>query len=405
MHNVAVPINPDITINAIVRSADNNASILIPLIGQAIYCLSGNQWVEWSSPNKSSDWVRISNAGFGPSDIQYVYHRADVKDEFVFLNHQGRETGSLHLSTVPGIHRLNWIGLVDGNYRFVFSDPSSHTQIEMSRNPWRDLRYLLIPALFAGFFAFISLIRVIQARQIAHKEATRKEILQLQLKSVRNQLDPHFTFNALNALSSLSHAGDQRGVDHFISHFSRLLRSHLNTSDQVLIPLREEIEFVVNFAELQRIRFDNFFRLELDIDTEVNLNREIPKMLIQTHVENAIKHGLRPLFEKMKASRNVVSNTGSTEPPAGDPDGQGRVWIHILDTGNNLKILVEDNGCGLGNSTTSSLESTGTGLRSVDRIISSVKDLYRMDIRQTFEKRCEAADGNCGTRVIIEIRN
>lgn len=350
--------------------------------------------------------VPIFNPQSGIVDIQYIFRVQGRTDHFVFVNEIGKAVGNVVVEGTPGPYQICWAGLNDGEYRFVLSNCEADYTYSVGKNPWLYLRFLIMIVLIFGFYGFISLIRLIQAKQIARNESMRKEILELQLKSVRNQLDPHFTFNALNALSSLSLESDHKGVDLFIGYFSRLLRTHLNTSDQVIVPLRQEIEFVVNFAELQRIRFDNFFRLELEADPLVNMNRKIPKMLIQTHVENSIKHGMRPEFERLKAEQdhNEENPPKKYRRKRKPTDGYGRVWIKIMEKGDELSIIIEDNGCGRGNSMVPLSESTGTGLKAMDRIIASVRELYRMEIRQEFEDLKNEGGKSNGTRVRIGIR-
>jgi hypothetical protein len=388
----------------ITYSANKSKTIISDPSLRDIYSIDGDQLKKWKGRYHASEWLKIKNSSSNDFDVQFAYRDARHDDQIVFLNMDGKVLSKFNHQIETAPLEIVYAGEDGMVKRFVLMDSAKFYFFIQYLNPWRYLRFVLLLGLCGGIYAFITGIRMVQARQIARREATRKEILQLQLKSVRSQLDPHFTFNALNALSSLSMEGNHQGVDHFIGHFSRLLRTHLNTFDQVMVPLREEIEFVVSFTELQRIRFDNFFRLELEIDTDVNLNRDIPKMLIQTHVENAIKHGLRPLFEKMKAGTpDDPAVTPVRNTSADTPDGKGRVWVRIRETGTSMQIVIEDNGCGSGNSTISAFESTGTGLKAIDRIISSVRELYRMDIRQTIENSSQVANGNSGTRIIIEI--
>jgi hypothetical protein len=320
----------------------------------------------------------IHHAAAGWNGFDYCFFQKVIPLEVHFFNRSGRSQASVQLPETANIKYVNWAGGNSEFKRLLISSPDREFIFRVSKNPLRYWQYLILLALILAFYGFIILIRLIQFRQIAGREATRKEILELQLKSVRNQLDPHFTFNALTSLSALSKIGDHEGVDRFISHFSRLLRTHMSTSDQVLVPLRDEIEFVVNYVELQKIRFEGAFDFDLIIPSDINLNFQVPKMLIQTHVENAIKHGL---------TTSIV---------------HGQIRVALAGDDHEFSITVEDNGVGRGHSPVSAFDSTGRGMKTLERIIASVRQLYGMEIHQEIEDITR--DGlPAGTRVRILI--
>jgi len=323
--------------------------------------------------------VPILNYQAGMRQIEYAFHMEGRKEYILFLDRNGKRLGQLDVESGEYLYRICWTGSENGRPQFLLSGQKFDSWVSVTRNTLRYWQYLFLLLLIAGFYIFILAIRSIQARQFARQESLRKEVLELQLKAVRNQLDPHFIFNALNTLSGLSLTGDKKGVDHFIRHFSQLLRTHLQTSDKILVPLKEEVEFLVNYVELQRIRFENAFRLQLDISSEVDQGRAIPKMMIQTHVENAIKHGLK--------------------------EGEGRILVWIRGKKNSLIIVIEDNGVGRGNSRVPAFESTGKGLIALEKIRESVKELYGIRVHQEIVDLFNADGKPAGTRVIVTIEN
>jgi hypothetical protein len=345
----------------------------------------------------SAGLVRMENSGLGLEDFHYCVMNRAIPNQLVFYNAKGLRLVTMNLSVPATFVKLCWVGATDQGARLQVQTEIQQMMLLVSKNPWQYVQYLILLGCIGVFFGFISLIRFIQSKQIAQNEKTRNEILELQLRSVKNQLDPHFTFNALNSLAALSMKGDSDGVDQFIGYFSHLLRSHFNSSDRVLVTLNDEIEFIVNYAELQRIRFDQSFRLELDIGQNVNLDRKIPKMLIQTHIENSIIHGLRP--------RTLLpdANAKPVPPIEGVPQGSGIVRLTIREDEEYVRITVEDNGVGRGQSTVSSFEIAGKGLRALDKIIESVKQLYGMEITQEVEDLFSGDGKPAGTRVRILI--
>lgn len=352
-----------------------------------IYFISDDLFSGIKLPVFIKNQVQMFNYPFGIPEIEYAFLIEGEQESILFLNKSGKKLGTIKLKSSDLYYRICWTGLADGLHQFLLSGQKAESWISVRPNPWQYWQYLILLAMVGGFFGFITFIRFIQSQQLARQEALRREVLELQMKAVRNQLDPHFTFNALNTLSGLSLIGDKQGVDHFISHFSQLLRTHLHTSDKILVPLKEEIEFVVNYVELQRIRFENAFHLELDISKEIDLGRLIPKMMIQTYVENAIKHG----FSGMKTRKSDTQ--------------RGKLLVQVRENGKSMVIIIEDNGVGRGKSEVPNYESTGKGILSIEKIRESVRMLYGIRIRQEIVDLFDGNGNPAGTRVLLTIED
>jgi signal transduction histidine kinase len=154
------------------------------------------------------------------------------------------------------------------------------------------------------------------------RERTERLSTQAQLRSLRLQIDPHFLFNALNAISSEVEA-DPVSARNMIEHLGNLLRLTLDTNDRQLVPLFEELSFLDHYLAIQRIRFGDRLRFEQVIDEDVR-HVLVPSMTIQPLVENSIRHGL-----SQRARGGLVR-------VAANRSG-----------GEHLRITVEDDGVGL----------------------------------------------------------
>ncbi len=121
----------------------------------------------------------------------------------------------------------------------------------------------------------------------------------LALKSLRTQMNPHFIFNALNSVNNYIAKNDERNANRFLSEFSTLMRTVLENSEEDFIPLSKELELLQLYVKLEHSRFPEKFDYELNIDEKVDIQYfEIPPMLLQPYIENAIWHGLRYKEEK-----------------------------------------------------------------------------------------------------------
>jgi len=126
--------------------------------------------------------------------------------------------------------------------------------------------------------------------QLAEAE---KRIGELKLMSLRSAMNPHFIFNALNSIQFFITTNDSEQAIQYLSTFSRLIRGILNASAQKRTRLAEELDLLRHYVDLEQVRFEDKFVVKFDIDKNIDKeNIEIPSLLIQPFVENAIVHGL-----------------------------------------------------------------------------------------------------------------
>ncbi|HMP94656.1 MAG TPA: histidine kinase, partial [Phnomibacter sp.] len=122
-----------------------------------------------------------------------------------------------------------------------------------------------------------------------------------ELSALKAQMNPHFLFNALNSVQDLFLTGNTQAANELLAKFSDLTRAVLDASGQRTIPLYEEIEILKNYLEIEKTRFADTLNYTFDVDPQIDLYQtEIPPMLVQPYVENAIKHGLLHLTANRK---------------------------------------------------------------------------------------------------------
>ncbi|MFN8359190.1 MAG: tetratricopeptide repeat protein [Candidatus Kapaibacterium sp.] len=127
------------------------------------------------------------------------------------------------------------------------------------------------------------------------KEELRRKLLQSEHKTLRAQINPHFMFNALNSIQHFLIQSDTEQANRFLSKFARLMRLIMENSRYTTVPLSDEIETITLYLELEKLRFGDKFSYEIILDPAINsASIEIPPMLIQPYIENAIWHGILP---------------------------------------------------------------------------------------------------------------
>ena len=141
--------------------------------------------------------------------------------------------------------------------------------------------------------------------------AVNKQIGELRLMALRSAMNPHFIFNCLNSIQYYIMEKDQVNAVTYLSTFSKLIRSILNNSVKNRVRLADELEMLKHYVTLEAIRFENKFDFEMQINPDIDIESiEIPSMLIQPYVENAILHGLCNKKEKGLLKISVSGNDG-----------------------------------------------------------------------------------------------
>ncbi|WP_158975590.1 histidine kinase [Cellulophaga sp. L1A9] len=160
----------------------------------------------------------------------------------------------------------------------------------------------------------------------------------LALKSLRSQMNPHFIFNALNSVNNYIAKSDERSANRYLSDFSTLMRAVLENSEEDFIPLTKEIELLELYTKLEHSRFADKFDYEIKIDKDIDVaSYQIPPMLLQPYIENAIWHGLRYKDEKGFLMIDVKNKTKSSIEITISDNGIGRKKSTELKTNNQKK--------------------------------------------------------------------
>lgn len=161
---------------------------------------------------------------------------------------------------------------------------------------FQSLVLLLVLGLLVGM-AYISLRRVRQkAAQKRRLQEARLKAQEAEITALRNQMNPHFVFNALNSIQNFIFKNDIRQANFYLSKFSKLMRDGLRFSRKKMIPLEEEIVFLTAYLDLETMRFPGRFSYALEVDQALDLSRAmVPPFLIQPLLENAVKHAFKDI--------------------------------------------------------------------------------------------------------------
>lgn len=282
---------------------------------------------------KPVEKTALSQLHWQENNLQLGYHLLDYSQD-------GRILYRFRLSPdVPWVYTknntLDLLNLSPGDYtleiqakdragRWAAAEP---LQLGIRPPFWQRLWFVLLCILLAFLIGYQIFRQRLANLAVQQERLTLEEqINQLKQQAYRAQMNPHFIFNALNAIQGLI-LGEQLEKEKavgFLSNFSRLIRIALDASSQDKIPLKQEVELLDNYLALEQMRFDNNFSYTITFADDLEVDWIlIPPLLIQPYVENAVLHGM----ENRK--------------------GDGQITIQLSAAHDMLTVCVTDNGPGI----------------------------------------------------------
>lgn len=221
----------------------------------------------------------------------------------------------------------------------------------------------------AGLLVFLLLL--IRQKRRTQLEVANKTKLQLELKAIHAQLNPHFVFNALSSIQGLINQQDLKGANIYLADFAKLMRESLKGGNKDEIPLIKEIDVLETYLNLEHLRFG--FHSQITIQPGINCyETNIPSLLLQPLVENAVKHGIATMRES------------------------GKIEIHFSRTEDSMEVNLSDNGAGFN----TDYPPAGYGLKLTrDRIklLNELKPEQQIDF--------EIQSSPSGTRITLTFNN
>ncbi len=270
-------------------------------------------------------------------DLKYSQNHINI--DFLALNYicDGKINYKYRMLGVDTI----WINTTSTTVDFPTLPPSEYSFQVMAMNEdgvWTkpvSLSFTILkPFWFRWWFVFTVIFCLIlliliairnREKKINEKARLQTQIIDLELKSLRSQMNPHFIFNTLNTIQNAINTLDIRFASDYITRFGKLIRLVLESSKKNKVSFSTELEMLKLYIQLEAVRFSNKFSFNITRDYKIDGEScEIPSMVIQPFVENAILHGLTP-----KSGDNLVLNIDFK-----------------LVSDNILVCIVEDNGIG-----------------------------------------------------------
>lgn len=317
-----------------------------------------------------------------PERIEYAYQLSGFEDDWQYASYFKREVSYTRLR--PGSYTFKLKAQMQGGNWNV--EPVEYEIIVLEA--WWQTNLFKI-GMFMLILATIILVFRLRIQSIRRKERQKgkheKELLELEAKALRAQMNPHFIFNCLNSIKTLMQENqNEKGVTYLIT-FSKLIRTLLNNADKKEISLYDEVETCKLYLQLEAMRFDAKFSYSVTIDTGIDLKSiVVPALLVQPFIENAIWHGIMP-----KA-------------------GEGNVLFNVSKKNDSIEISVEDDGIGrvasMQNKPASNIGHQSKGVNLTQARLELDNLLQQRQVTLVTIDKTDENGGGTGTIVIIKIK-
>ncbi len=252
-------------------------------------------------------------------NIRYAYKLSGVDNHWVIT----RNLSARYVNLPPGDYTFQLSYLSDdGNVILPYKQLIVTVTPAWWQSWWGRALFVLLTLLIVlwMFRSRITQLKQEQEERQLHAEAYSR----LELHALQSQMNPHFVFNALNAIKYYLRIGDQRMAENYLTKFAQLIRKFLDASKARFIGVDNEIDLLRKYTELEQMRFKDKFDVHWDIDESLETySLRIPAMIIQPFIENAVNHGV---FHRMT---------------------KGNIWIGFKDIDHKeYMVVIEDDGIG-----------------------------------------------------------
>ena len=279
----------------------------------------------------------------------------------------------------PGNHKLQVKAYVQNN---SWSEQPAELVIYVKPPFWKTLWFnLLITVLVAASLFSLYALHIKRIRQKANID---KQLAELEMKGLHAQMNPHFIFNSLNSIKEMILEDEKQNASRYLSKFAQLIRTSLEQSRQTFITVKQVIDHMQHYLDMEKIRFEGF-SYSINVEDELATSEiQMAPMLIQPLVENAIWHGLH------------------------NKKGYKKLDIRFYKSGEQLICEIEDNGIGIKQSKESKSilrpAHKSLGISNIHERLAVLNEKYKMNCSLTITDKTELqGQSESGTIAVLRL--
>lgn len=239
-----------------------------------------------------SNTVKIHFSGIDFKSLGNMHFKYRLKG----MNETWQYTDMNHVifeSLPPGEYTFEVYAM---NAQDIWSGQPAVLHFSISPAWWQSTWFKLGTAVLGALliYVFLNVYLGKKHQKQFREESLKKQMAEMELKAIKAQINPHFIFNTLNAIQYFIN-NDQNGpAETYLVKLGSLLRNTLEFSNRMVIPLDDEIQYLNNYLQLEKLRFDEHFTFHIHNLLPTGMHAtEVPTMVLQPHIENALRHGLR----------------------------------------------------------------------------------------------------------------
>jgi ligand-binding sensor domain-containing protein len=271
--------------------------------------------------NQNSFSLRYNTLGFTLTEkVNYRYRLVGLDDGWIDAD---KRTYVSYTNLSPGEYEFQ---VKASNYDGYWGDEYTSINITIASPFYKTWWFILGILLFSSFiiYSFINAQNKARKAREELKLSYAKEIAEVEMKALRAQINPHFLFNSLNSINNFILKQENKKARKYLVKFSQLVRNILNNSTTPYVSLKEELDTINLYVQIESMRFDNTFSFQTELEDSLFVSEiSIPSLLLQPYIENAIWHGLL------------------------HKEGEKKIEIRIKKLSNKfISIEIEDNGVG-----------------------------------------------------------
>lgn len=392
------PLPPGLTGNQVNDLAESDGRLYLAT-SRGIVVLNSRDTLQSQPPRLYIE--AVNGNAFTGQRFRFPYKERNLQIIYTGLNYTGGAPlqykyilgGSMDDTLYTNAQAINFSALSPGDYKLLLwcRSPGSEwtgrpLQLHFTILPpiWRHPVSIAALLLLAGA-ALVAIFRFRinkVKKRIALEARNQQQLAELEMNALRAQINPHFIFNALNAIQFYYSRNDEITANHYMTSFAHFIRLTLARSQAHWLPLSEEIGMLRIYLELEQIRFQHLFTVTIDVAPDLAAEQvAVPAMLIQPYVENAINHGLRYLKKR-----------------------RGELTLSFALKQDHLCCIVDDNGIGRKRSATHKQpRHSSLGMKITSQRIETINRMYGINVLVDIIDKPETGDGPGGTQVSLLI--
>ncbi len=315
--------------------ATNNGLVYFAHSQKSQQTKAPNTYISSVSVNKELLDLSFSSFTLKPEErnITFNYSAIDFKNKKIVYRYRLKDDENW---SETRNRRLELSSLEPGEYCFEVSAKSQDSQwsapakikFVIEKHFWQTWWFLIIMMVIGAYLLYIITVRITKRQKNKEQEQLllKNKILMLEQQALQAMMNPHFVFNVMNSIQHYINTQNTSSANKVLTGFAKLIRKNLEICTKSYINLEEEIEYLNLYLSLEKYRFGEKFIYSINVDQQIDKEEtQIPSMLLQPYIENAIWHGIMPKEEGGEVQINI------------DQKDEDYLWIKIIDNGVGIK--------------------------------------------------------------------